>query len=75
MLESVNELPVWPPSGAPSLNHWKLTGPVPWAKVLKLTVSPGQLVCDTNASAEVRTLTVKLAKLVMLLQTPVTRTE
>ncbi len=75
MLASVKELPLWPGSVKPSLAHWNLNGPVPWAVVLKLTVSPGQLVSETNASAVVGTLTVTVAKLVMLLQAPVTCTE
>ena len=48
---------------------------MPWAMVLKLTVVPGQLVCETNASAMVGTFTVRLALLVTLLQVPVTSTE
>src|SRR6266849_6068087 len=75
MLERINELAVWPASGAPSLAHWKLKGPVPRAVVLKVTVSPGQLVCETSASAVVGTLTVKVAKLVVLLQAPMTCTK
>src|SRR6266478_6239660 len=75
MLVSVKELPLWPGSVKPSLAHWKLNGPVPWGAVLKLTVSPGQLVSDTSASAVVGTLTMRLAKLVTLLQAPVTCTE
>src|SRR5260370_39770321 len=75
MLESANELPVWPGTVAPSLAHWKPNGPVPWAVVLKLTVSPGQLVSETSASAVVGTLTVRAAKLVALLQAPATCTE
>src|SRR5260221_13129432 len=51
MLERVSALQVWAESGLPSLVHWKPNGPVPWAAVLKITVSPGQLVCDTSASA------------------------
>src|SRR5438445_12238533 len=75
MLVKFREFPVWPGSGTPSLAHCKPNGPVPWAAVLKTTVSPGQLVCDTNASAVVGTLTVRLAKLVTLLQAPATWTE
>src|SRR6266478_67650 len=75
MLASVKELPLWPASVEPSLAHWKLNGPVPWAVVLKLMVSPGQLVSDTSASAVVGTLAMRLAKLVTLLQAPVTCTE
>src|SRR5437773_3067910 len=75
MLERAKELPVWPESGTPSLAHCKPNGPVPWAAVLKVAVSPGQLVCDTSASAVVGTLTVRLAKLVTLLHAPTTRTE
>ena len=41
----------------------------------KLTLSPGQLVRETNASAVVGTLTVRLAKLVTLLQALDTCTE
>src|SRR5260370_21473271 len=73
MLESVKELPVWPGSVEPSLAHWKLNGPVPWAAVLKLAVSPGQLVSETKASAVVGTLTVRLAEVGMLFHTPATR--
>src|SRR5260221_13501732 len=51
MLGKVRELPVWPESGTPSLAHCKPNGPVPCAAVLKLTVSPGQLVWVTSASA------------------------
>src|SRR5437899_7963355 len=75
MLERVRELPVCPGSGAPMLAHWKPNGPVPCAVVLKLTVSPGQLVWEASASAVVGALTVRLAKLVTLLQAPVTCTE
>ncbi len=74
-MESVKELPLWPGSVKPSLAHWKLNGPVPCAAVLKLTVSPGQLVCVSSASAVVGTLIVRLAKLVTLLQAPATWTE
>ncbi len=42
---------------------------------MKVTVSPGQLVCETNGSAVVGTLTVRLAKLVTLLHAPATCTE
>src|SRR5436309_15086936 len=73
MLGMVRQLSVWPENGAPFLPHWKPNGPVPWATVLKVTVSPGQLVCETRASAVVGTLTVRLAKLVTLLQAPTTR--
>ena len=48
---------------------------MPWAVVLKLALSPGQLVRETNASAIVGVFTVNLAELVTLLQMPVTFTE
>src|SRR5438093_6546389 len=72
MLESVKELPVWPESGAPFLAHCKPKGPLPLAAVVEIRVSPARSVCDTSASAVVGTLTVRLARLVTLLQAPAT---
>src|SRR6188768_4270673 len=62
-------------NSTPLLRHKNVNGPEPDTTVLKVTELPGQLVAFNKGVSTGCSLTVKVAKFVTLLHSPVTSTE